>query len=421
MAAMPRDTKTRFDGVYARHKTSCTEFRNANCPCRPSYWGKAWDRYAGKHVKTAMLPSPIAAKNARADLIATIAGGVSPAASTLRVSQACERFLRSAEAGVALNKHGRRFKPSAVKDLRSCYENYLIPSVGTKRVEGVRRADIQTVIDAMVADGKSGSRVRSVVNATRTLYGWLQDHEHVHHDPAARVRLPAMDATPRDRVATPAEALRLLDALPYSRVRGGKARPEVIVPGERFPFLIAFFTGARRAEIRHAVVDDLDLTLRVVYLGADEAGRKSRAAQRAVPIVPIAVPMFRRALLERGQPAGHELLCPGDRVRGRNSGMISFEAAQARADRAWAERGLVRITAHECRHTFASWLDAAGVRPAVASQLMGHSVARDAGGAAVTKRYTHTLPGDLERARDQLAAYIAEQLKVGRVSGAGTG
>ena len=67
-----------------------------------------------------------------------------------------------------------------------------------------------------------------------------------------------------------------------------------------------------------------------------------------------------------------------------------------------------RITAHECRHTCASWLDAAGVRPVLVSQLMGHAApARQAGAAQITQaRYTHALPGELEQARDQFDGWL---------------
>ncbi len=66
------------------------------------------------------------------------------------------------------------------------------------------------------------------------------------------------------------------------------------------------------------------------------------------------------------------------------------------------------ITLQEARHTAATWLDAAGVRPKVASVLMGHSVPeRQPGAAAITlARYTHALPEDIERARHQLNAYL---------------
>jgi integrase len=102
--------------------------------------------------------------------------------------------------------------------------------------------------------------------------------------------------------------------------------------------------------------------------------------------------------------------------------MLSFEALQARADDRWepkADDGKPiagakvgeRITAHECRHTCASRLDAAGVRPVVVSQLMGHAApARQAGAAQITQeRYTHTLPGELERAIELFDAYLATE------------
>jgi integrase len=89
--------------------------------------------------------------------------------------------------------------------------------------------------------------------------------------------------------------------------------------------------------------------------------------------------------------------------------MLSFEALQKRADKAWSAVGLDRITAHECRHTCITWLDVAGVRPKVQSVLAGHALPRAQQEAApiTQQRYTHTLPDDLETARDKLVAYLA--------------
>ena len=69
------------------------------------------------------------------------------------------------------------------------------------------------------------------------------------------------------------------------------------------------------------------------------------------------------------------------------------------------------ITLQEARHTAATWLDAAGVSPKVASYLMGHSTpARQYGAADITlRRYTHTLPADIEQARKTLARYLADR------------
>lgn len=81
-----------------------------------------------------------------------------------------------------------------------------------------------------------------------------------------------------------------------------------------------------------------------------------------------------------------------------------------RARRRWAQHKLTPIGLHESRHTAASWLNAAGVNPKVPSGLMGHSTperAAASGAAGITlSRYTHTLPGDVERAREQLDPYL---------------
>ncbi len=270
--------------------------------------------------------------------------GADAGPATIRLAKAVELFIAAANNGVALNKHGRRYKPSAVRDLQGCLENHVKPALGAKRLGDVRRGDCQRLVDD-VAPGTSGSRVRSVVNSIRSLYRWAQDRDLVQHDPAALVRLPAMDATPRDRVATPAEMAALLAALPLH---------------DALPYAIASYATARRAEIRHALIGGVDFDLEVIYLGADEGGRKSRAARRAVPLVrPLAL-LMRRCLMARGRPADCELLCPGHRAGGQNSGRLSFEALQVRADEAWGRAKLQRITAHERRHTCTAWLDAAG-------------------------------------------------------------
>lgn len=403
---MPKDTKTRYQGVFARHKSGCGKERGGRCSCSPAYWGKVWDRDARRSRITVFMPTPVAARNARDDLLRDVRDGRLPANEWMRVEAAVEAFLRGAESGVVLNKHGRRYKTSALRDLEGALYNYVVAAFGSKKLTDVRRRDVQRLVDDVSPD-LSGSRVRSVVNAIHSLYRWAQVREIVYHDPAALVQLPAMESRPRDRVATPQELGSLLTAL---------------TPADALPFALAAYATARRAEIRHARIHDVDLETGVIHLGADEHGRKSAAARRIVPIVrPLRV-MLRRSLMERGRPDGTELLCPGRKPGGRNSGMLSFEALQQRSDDAWEPKDKharptgvkvgERITPHECRHTCATWLDAAGVRPVVVSRLMGHAAPqRQAGAAQITQeRYTHVLPGDLELAREQLDRFLVASL-----------
>lgn len=75
-----------------------------------------------------------------------------------------------------------------------------------------------------------------------------------------------------------------------------------------------------------------------------------------------------------------------------------------RADEAWTEAKLHRITLHECRHTFASLMIAAGVNAKALSEYMGHA------NISITfDRYGHLMPGNEAQAADLLDAYLLRE------------
>jgi hypothetical protein len=62
---------------------------------------------------------------------------------------------------------------------------------------------------------------------------------------------------------------------------------------------------------------------------------------------------------------------------------FDYDALIARAKKAWDDAGLQRITLHECRHSFSTFLDAAGVSETRADIYMGHA------NHSVSRRYRH--------------------------------
>jgi integrase len=72
-----------------------------------------------------------------------------------------------------------------------------------------------------------------------------------------------------------------------------------------------------------------------------------------------------------------------------------------RAKAAWGRAGLEPITLHECRHTFASLMIAAGVNVKALSEYMGH-----ANISITLDRYGHLMPGNEEEAAGLLDAYL---------------
>ena len=73
-----------------------------------------------------------------------------------------------------------------------------------------------------------------------------------------------------------------------------------------------------------------------------------------------------------------------------------------RANRAWKAAGLRGIGLHEARHTYASYLIAAGVEMKAIATYMGHSSV-----AFTYDRYGHLLPDSMAENTAKLDAYLA--------------
>lgn len=405
------DTRTRYQGVYARHRLGCAKEAGVRCNCAPSYYGVVWDRTVSRHRKTARFHSAAEARDAREDLQEKLRLGTETGGSAIRFDKAREEFVEAAREGVALNKWGRSYRRRAVADLESALRR--VPEALSRRpLRDIRRGDIQRLVDELTVEGLSGSRVRSVVNATRSLYRWAQDRELAGHDPASGIRLPAMNAKPRDRVATPAEFADLLNALSQAtpeESEAGKDRDPEVALAEMLPWALAGYATARRQEIRVLDWSHVDLDVGAIELAADEDGRKPGGSWRIVPIVRPLADLLKRAWIAAGRPKSGKV-CP-PLHSGSRSKLLAIDHMQEKVHKRWSALGLKPIGLHEARHTAATWLDHAGVSPKVASQIMGHKTPEYQPGAApiTLRRYTHTLPGELERARQQLDAFLLER------------
>ena len=413
-----RDTRTKYQGVYARHREGCglsvalVEGRkDGACDCKPSYFGVVYDKRAQKTRKTRHRPKAIEARNERADLAASLRMGKPVGSSAMRLDAAIKKFKAAIKDGTALTKKGRPYRDDAANDL--CLTlGHLPDDWSVRRLDDLTGGDVQHAVDDWLGAGLSGSRIRSRVYALSSLYRWARAREFTTADPVAAVQLPALDSKPRDRVATPAELGELFAPL---------------APADQVPLALAAYGSARAAEIRRLDWTDVDLDQRVMLLSA--GGGKTAAARRVVPIVRALLSILRAANLQQGRPKSGKV-CPP--LRASRSGEVATNRVLERCKEAWekankAERREARkdrreprllapINLHECRHTCATWLDHAGVSPKVASEWMGHATpGRQAGAAPITlNRYTHVLEGELEKARDQLDAFLTERTAVVR-------
>ena len=157
----------------------------------------------------------------------------------------------------------------------------------------------------------------------------------------------------------------------------------------------------RRGELKALRWSDVDLDaglIRVERGWDDKEGPiepKSRAGRRRVPL---AAPL-RSILLHTGceaAPRGGPCL-----PRPRGGRPLDAEVLSERARRAWGKAGLEPIGLHECRHTYAAFMIAAGVNAKALCSYMGHSTI-----TMTLDRYGHLMPGNEDEAAEMLAAYL---------------
>jgi integrase len=408
MSRRSRDKRTRWPCVVVRHQVGCPAIDDKRCRCEPGYVARVWDRTLGRPV-----PSPTyrtaaqcikwqqdkrqAIKNDTAPTV-TPAAHVSVATHATTLTPASDRFIAAIKRGTALSKKGKPYKKGSIETIEGALKGRIDDELGELMLDEVRRGHVQTLVDEMVAEELSGSRIRNVVNALRSLYNWAIPHELALSSPIENILLPAVGEKPRNRIATPLEFQALLLALK---------------PPDAVPFAIGGYATARSQEIRNLGWPEVDFKAGMLYLADEEDYAKSDAARRPFPMV-VQLRRILHAEWERQDRPATGLVCPGSKPGGRNSGKVGISALYTRADEAWDKQGLEHIRLQDCRHTASSWMHAAGIDLKTRSVLMGHATtaSTDGGRGSITDdRYTHLLPGEIEKAGKRLAAYLTGQVK----------
>jgi integrase len=203
-------------------------------------------------------------------------------------------------------------------------------------------------------------------------------------NPSLDLELPAGNGA-RERAATPAHAFALIDALPQN---------------DRALWATAFLAGLRRGELRALrAVDVNETVLHVEYGWDDKEGQqapKSVAAKRDVPLTD-ALRGYLLPHLERTGRSGDDLVFGRTATEPFTPRYIS-----EKADDAWADAELDRYTLHEARHSYSTWLDAAGVSEERSDRYMGHSR------GTIGSRYRH--PSQYVEDALRLDAYLSGTL-----------
>lgn len=384
------------EGIETRHETTCARKANsaARCRCTPRYRGHVWDSRAGRLVRGPWRASQAEAKTWRVDALQRARLGMLGGNGGATVREAGDALLSGMRDGSILNRSGDTYKPSVIRGYESALEAHVFPELGSVALANVGRSDVQALADALRAAGKNPSTVRNALMPLRVLYRRAVRDGAVSASPVEGVELAAVRGR-RDRIASPAEAALLIERLPSA--------------WDRALWGTALYAGLRLGELRGALREDFDLDARRIYVRrsldagtGEDVGPKTTAGTRTVPII----------------DRLHELLVPmlpvdgfAFGVDGRPFGVGGKAPFRKRATEAWAEQKdsagnvtapkLEPIGMHECRHTYASLLIAAGANAKTISTLMGH--------ASITitfDRYGHLMPGGEDEAAKLLDRFL---------------
>jgi len=353
----------------------------------PRYRGHVWSPRDGKQLRGPWYAAKTQARNWRQDALVAVRKGTLRAPVSITVREAALSFIAGARDGHVLDRAGKRYKPSSIRNYDGWLRRYVLPALGDRRLSDVRRSDVQDLVDALIGRGLAGSTVRNALDPLRRIYDRALKRDLVAVDPTDGIEWPGTSRK-RDRIATPSEAAALIAALPED---------------ERALWATACYAGLRAGELKALKVEAVDLGADVIHVWAawddveGEITPKSDAGDRVVPIIAELRPILLAHLMATGRRGKPEAF-----VFGRTDcDPFLRSTPRSRARKGWKIAELEPITMHQCRHTYASMMIAAGVDPGEVMRRMGHSTV-----TMTLDRYTHALRGSEIDTAAKLQAFI---------------
>lgn len=411
---------TRYPGIVTKHKLigprgdtrPCPGDEGGRCRCTPSYRvryrnaeGKPkWSKVM--HDLSEARSWQTGARNVTPEVAATRTADTFKALST--------RFIDGARAGTITQRNGERYAPRTVDIYEATLRRHVYPTFGARLASVLNVIDWQLYVDGLHRAKLSHNSIVVVMNAVRSVYRWAcaPSRRLLTSNETRGIEMPAKDEKKRDRIAPPEEARALLAALSQ--------------PCDVLDYGLALYAGLRNCERWGLEWTDIALTnlggdTQDRDHGAEGVGRgspsapfgrstrrascisirrvttKSKAGVRTLPVIGRLRPILMREWLRQGKPENGPVLVYPNGGRGENA----YKSQCERCEKAWVASNLKRITPHEARHTFASYLIASGLNAKAVTVLMGH--------ASVTEtfdRYGHLFPGHEDEAGGLLDALL---------------
>jgi integrase len=379
------------EGIVKRHSKGCPARAGKRCKCNAGYEVFVYSPRDGKKVRKTFARLA-EAKSWRADAKRSVDQGTLRTPTRRTLGEVAGSWLTGAEAGEIRNRSGRPYKPATLRGYRQALDTYLLPVLAGRKLNTVTTADLQELVDRWQAEGQSASTIRNSIKPLQAIYRRARSREGLPVNPTHDLELPA--SAPKEvEIIAPEVASRMLAAAPEQ---------------DRALWATALYAGLRYGELRALRWGAVDLgggTIRVRESWDAKEGSiapKTRTSQRTTPMPGV----LRDHLMDRRlaiDDVGDDALVFGatpDRP-------FHANVVYRRSDLAWERAGLGRLRLHQARHTYASFMIAAGINAKALSTFMGHSSIK-----VTFDLYGHLMPGTQAEAAALMDAYLGDQIRV---------
>lgn len=378
------------EGIRKRHSKGCPARAGGRCRCNGGYEASVYSLRDGRKVYKTFAREP-EAKSWRAEAKRALDRGVmrAPSAKTLR--EVATAWLEGVERGEIRNRSGHPFKPSTVRGYRTSLNERILPLVGGRRLNTITTNDLQEIVDRWQAEGQAPSTIRNSLKPLQAICRRARAREGLALNPTHDLELPAPNPA-EVQIVAPATAAELLSVLPIE---------------DRAIWSIAIYAGLRYGELRAlrwAAVDLASKTIRVRESWDPKEGSiapKTRTSKRTTPMPEVVKAPLAELRASRAPASDDRLVFAAE-----DGSPFHAATIYRRADRAWAAAGIPeRLRLHQARHTYASFMIAAGVNAKALSVFMGHSSIK-----VTFDLYGHLMPGTESEAAALLDDFLEDSV-----------
>lgn len=299
-----------------------------------------------------------------------------------------------------LQRHGVKLKPATLKDYRSVFAKYVVPTIGHMHAAEVTGGDVNQ-IHLKLAD--KPYRANRVIAYLASAYSWAGKEGLIPRDANPTRDVKKFREEGRERYLSSSELDRLGAALRKAetagldweiKARGDRAKHVAKPENQKtvYPVHVTdairllLLTGCRLREILRLRWNEVDAERGVLYLPDSKTGRKVVFLSGPALDVLMALPRLGKCVIPGDHPdrPRHDLKKPWDHIR--------------------REACIEDVRLHDLRHTHAAIGAASGLGLPIVGKLLGHK------STATTQRYAHLADDPVRRAAEVIGQQIAKSL-----------